>query len=78
MSANQSSPAITGEEFVASLVEENHAAFQPDEHHYHELGRRLLVLYASSDNEQQVARQAARRTLEPAEEIQEMAGSSLG
>ncbi len=45
---------------------------QPDEKQHHELGRRLLVLYAGNENEQQVARQAARRTLELAEEIQEM------
>jgi len=51
---------------------------QPDERHHHELGRRLLVIYASNDNEQQVARQAACRTLELAEEIQEMARLKAG
>ena len=51
---------------------------QPDEQHHHELGRRLLVLYAPNDNEQQVARQAARHTLELAEEIQEMARLKVG
>ncbi|MEK6322778.1 MAG: ferritin-like domain-containing protein [Acidobacteriota bacterium] len=51
---------------------------QPDEQHHHELGRRLLVIYASTDNEQQVASQAARRTLELAEEIQEMARLKVG
>jgi hypothetical protein len=51
---------------------------QPDERHHHELGRRLLTLYAATDNEQQVARQAARRTLELAEEIQEMARLKAG
>ena len=45
---------------------------QPDERHHHELGRGLLARYATTDNEQQVSRQAARRTLELAEEIQEM------
>jgi len=51
---------------------------QPDERHHHELGRRLLERYAVAENEQQVARQAARHTLELAEEIQEMARLKAG
>lgn len=51
---------------------------QPDEQHHHELGRELLARYAATDNEQQVSRQAARRTLELAEEIQEMARLKTG
>lgn len=51
---------------------------QPDEQHHHELGRQLVARYATSDNEQQVARQAARHTLELAEEIQEMARLKAG
>ena len=51
---------------------------QPDERHHHELGRRLLARYAVTENEQQVARQAAQRTLELAEEIQEMARLKAG
>jgi len=51
---------------------------QPDERQHHELGRRLLARYAVTENEQQVARQAARRTLELAEEIQEMARIKTG
>ena len=51
---------------------------QPDEQHHHELGRRLLARYAVAENEQQVARQAARHTLELAEEIQEMARLKAG
>ena len=51
---------------------------QPDERQHHELGRRFLVLLAVSENEQQVARDAARRTLELAEEIQEMARLKAG
>jgi len=51
---------------------------QPDEQHHHEMGRRLLELYATTENEQQVARQAARHTLELAEEIQEMARLKAG
>jgi 1,2-phenylacetyl-CoA epoxidase catalytic subunit len=51
---------------------------QPDERHHHELGRSLLARYATTDNEQQVSRQASRRTLELAEEIQEMARLKSG
>jgi uncharacterized ferritin-like protein (DUF455 family) len=51
---------------------------QPDEQRHHELGRELLARYAANDNEQQVSRQAARRTLELAEEIQEMARLKTG
>jgi 1,2-phenylacetyl-CoA epoxidase catalytic subunit len=51
---------------------------QPDEKQHHELGRRLLAIYASTENEQQVARQAALRTLELAEEIQEVARLKAG
>lgn len=51
---------------------------QPDEQHHHELGRRLLARYATTENEQQVSRQAAQRTLELAEEIQEMARLKTG
>jgi uncharacterized ferritin-like protein (DUF455 family) len=51
---------------------------QPDEKQHHELGRRLLIRYAGNEDEQQVARQAARRTLELAEEIQEMARLKSG
>jgi uncharacterized ferritin-like protein (DUF455 family) len=51
---------------------------QPDERHHHELGRGLLARYAITENEQQVSRQAARRTLELAEEIQEMARLKTG
>jgi hypothetical protein len=51
---------------------------QPDERHHHELGRELLARYATSENEQHVSQQAARRTLELAEEIQEMARLKSG
>jgi len=51
---------------------------QPDERQHHELGRRFLVLFAVTENEQQVARDAARRTLDLAEEIQEMARLKAG
>jgi uncharacterized ferritin-like protein (DUF455 family) len=64
-----------GDVETASLYRE---IIQPDEQHHHELGRRLLEIYATTENEQQVARQAAQRTLELAEEIQEMARIKAG
>jgi uncharacterized ferritin-like protein (DUF455 family) len=51
---------------------------QPDEQHHHELGRQLLARYAVTAADQQVAHDAARRTLELAEEIQEMARMKAG
>jgi uncharacterized ferritin-like protein (DUF455 family) len=51
---------------------------QPDEQHHHELGRKLLARYVSSPQEQNEARQAAQRTIELAEEIQEMARLKAG
>jgi rubrerythrin len=51
---------------------------QPDEQHHNELGRRLLLKYATSDDLQAKARAAAKRTLEVAEEIQELARLKMG
>jgi hypothetical protein len=51
---------------------------QPDEKHHHELGRTLLAKLATNDAARQLARQAARRTLELAEEIQEIARLKMG
>ncbi len=45
---------------------------QPDEKHHHELGRRLLARYATTEPVQAAASAAAARTLEIAEEIQEL------
>ncbi|HSB09495.1 MAG TPA: ferritin-like domain-containing protein [Blastocatellia bacterium] len=64
-----------GDHETASLYRD---IIQPDEQHHHELGRQLVVRYATTDGEQQVARQAAHRTLELAEEIQEMARLKVG
>jgi uncharacterized ferritin-like protein (DUF455 family) len=64
-----------GDEETARLYRD---VIQPDEQHHHELGRALLARYATTENEQQVSRQAARRTLELAEEIQEMARLKTG
>ena len=51
---------------------------QPDEKHHHELGRSLLAKLAVNDAARQLARQAARKTLELAEEIQEIARLKMG
>ena len=51
---------------------------QPDEQHHHELGRVLLATYGTTDEAQNLARQAASRTIELAEEIQEMARLKAG
>jgi hypothetical protein len=51
---------------------------QPDERHHHHLGRSLLSAYAVNEAAQLAALQAARRTLELAEEIQETARLKAG
>lgn len=51
---------------------------QPDERHHHELGRTLLARLATTDEAQAAARAAAARTLELAEEIQEVARLRMG
>jgi hypothetical protein len=43
----------------------------PDEHHHHDLGRKLLSRLATDEATQAKARAAARRTLELAAELQE-------
>ena len=70
-------------EFCASRGDHETAALyrdviQPDEQHHHELGRALLARYGVTADEQTVAQQAARRTLELAEEIQETARLKAG
>ena len=64
-----------GDDATALLYEES---IQPDERHHHELGRRLLARYAIDVDKQAQARDAARRTIELAEEIQEMARLKAG
>ncbi len=51
---------------------------QPDEKHHHALGRRLLVKYAVTVEARASARRAAERTLELAEELQEIARLKKG
>ena len=51
---------------------------QPDEAHHQDLGRSMLLKYATSEGQQQAARQASRRTLEIAEELRERAIAKTG
>jgi hypothetical protein len=51
---------------------------QPDEKHHHELGRTLLARLATNEGAQRLARDAAKRTLDLAEEIQETARLKMG
>jgi hypothetical protein len=50
----------------------------PDEEYHHQLGRRLLPRYALTQDDQERARRAVARTLQLAEELQEMARMKLG
>ncbi len=59
-----------GDHATAYLYEET---IQKDEHHHHELGRKLLLQLATTDAAQQAAREASRRVLELAEELAEIA-----
>ncbi|HEY2995087.1 MAG TPA: ferritin-like domain-containing protein [Methylomirabilota bacterium] len=51
---------------------------EPDEKYHHELGRRLLLRLATTDEAQQAATAAARRTLALAEELQKKALATAG
>jgi uncharacterized ferritin-like protein (DUF455 family) len=51
---------------------------QPDEEFHHELGRRLLEKYATTEELQANARLSARQTLEMADELQGLAFKELG
>jgi hypothetical protein len=64
-----------GDEATAALYRD---VIQPDERHHHELGRRLLARLAVTPSAQDAARRAARRTLELAEELQEIAHMKSG
>jgi bacterioferritin (cytochrome b1) len=64
-----------GDQSTARLYRET---IEPDERHHHDLGRRLLLRYATTPEAQEAARQAARRTLELAEELQAGALRSAG
>lgn len=64
-----------GDDVTATLYRD---VIQPDEKHHHELGRRLLGRFAVSDEARARARGACQRTLELAEELQEIARIKLG
>jgi hypothetical protein len=64
-----------GDEPTAALYRD---VIQPDERHHHELGRTLLGALASTHGARESARRAAGRTLELAEELQEIARIKLG
>jgi hypothetical protein len=51
---------------------------QPDERHHHQLGRKLLMRLAVAEDAQGQARAAAQKTLEMAEELQEIARLKMG
>jgi bacterioferritin (cytochrome b1) len=58
-----------GDQATAQLYRD---IIQPDEGFHHELGRRLLSRLAASPEDQERARRASARTLEIAEELQEI------
>jgi hypothetical protein len=64
-----------GDEATAALYRD---VIQPDERHHHELGRTLLEGLATTPETREAARRAAGRTLELAEELQEIARLKLG
>ena len=63
------------DEVTARLYRE---IIEPDERHHHDLGRRLLLRYATTPEAQEAARRASERTLELAEELQTLALRSTG
>jgi len=64
-----------GDEPTARLYRD---IIEPDERHHHDLGRRLLLRYATTPEAQAAARRASQRTLELAEELQALALKSAG
>jgi bacterioferritin (cytochrome b1) len=64
-----------GDATTARLYRET---IEPDERHHHDLGRRILLRYATTDETQEAARRASQRTLELAEELQAVALKTAG
>ena len=66
---------VMGDEATALLYEDT---IQPDEKHHHDLGRRLLLELATTEEAQAAAREASRKVLSMAEELQEIARLKAG
>lgn len=64
-----------GDETTARLYEQT---IQPDEKHHHDLGRRLLLELATTEETQAAAREASTMVLAMAEELQEIARLKMG
>jgi 1,2-phenylacetyl-CoA epoxidase catalytic subunit len=64
-----------GDRTTAALYRD---VIEPDERFHHELGRTILRRLATTDDAQEGARRAARRTLALAEELQSLALSTAG
>ncbi|PYM63152.1 MAG: hypothetical protein DMD79_09290 [Candidatus Rokuibacteriota bacterium] len=64
-----------GDAATARLYRET---IEPDERHHHELGRRLLLRYATTPESQAAAQRAAAQTLDLAEELQALALRTAG
>ena len=64
-----------GDKTTATLYRD---VIEPDERFHHELGRSLLLRHAVTPDAQELARRAARRTLELAEELQASALKTAG
>lgn len=64
-----------GDHATAKLYRE---MIQPDETYHHKLGRGLLLKYAVTDQQQERARRASRKTLELAEELSGLALKKAG
>jgi len=55
-----------------------HDVIEPDERYHHELGRTLLLRLATTQDAQEAAMRAARKTLELADELQKQALATAG
>jgi len=64
-----------GDKITATLYRD---VIEPDERFHHELGRSLLLRHATTPDAQELARRAAGRTLELAEELQATALKTAG
>jgi 1,2-phenylacetyl-CoA epoxidase catalytic subunit len=65
----------SGDEETARLYQD---VIQPEEVHHNRLGRRLLEKYATSDELQEKAAEAARNALAIADELRSLAAKSTG